>query len=242
MPPDERLRLRFAVASAAEEGVLPPRFRICYSEYEEVFFMSERTNNLRQNAKTVFCPPLAVWVCCALLTAAGAVLKTLTFNIPLGGLVISRLGFHLIAVYLAALLFGPFMGALTGIFSDFLSMLIAPIGGSYNPLYTLTFVIAAITAWAVYNGIGRLGLLSARAQKRSWKNIVRTVITVVCVQLIFLCVNTLWISLFSGSSYFLLLSGRALGLIFYIPVFTVLLCILIPVLQPFAKRLYAKQK
>lgn len=204
--------------------------------------MSQNTDSAKPkrtaaSLKTVFAPPLAVWLCCSLLIALGTVLKTMTFNITLGGVLLSRLGFHLLVVYLAAILFGPFMGALTGVFTDIISMLIFPTGGGYNPLYTLTFVVAGVCAWAVYRA---LAVLNDTGRKWGWKHILRVFLTVSAVQAVFLFLNTLWIAIFSGSlgAYWTLLAGRCTSLVFYLPVFTVLLCILVPVLKPLSCRLY----
>lgn len=58
--------------------------------------------------------PLTAMLCCALLVALGTVLKMYaTFNITLGAVIISRVGFHLLTVYLAAMLFGPVCGMIT---------------------------------------------------------------------------------------------------------------------------------
>ena len=188
--------------------------------------------------KKIFAPPLAVWVCASLLIAVGVALKTVSLTIPLGGIIISRVGFQLVPTYLSAILFGPFIGGLVGFFTDFLSMLIAPVGGGYNPLFGITYIVAAVLAWAIFNllRLGRLGKLDIML-------IVRIIVTVVAVQCAVLFLNTLWNAICYGTndeSFILFLLGRSTSLIFYIPVFSAVLCILLPVLSRQSQKLYKK--
>lgn len=194
--------------------------------------------NTISTRKKIFAPPLAVWVCASLLIAVGVALKTVSFTIPLGGIIISRVGFQLVPTYLSAILFGPFIGGLVGFFTDFLSMLIAPVGGGYNPLFGITYIVAAILAWTIFNLLkfGKLGKLDV-------KLIVRIIITVLIVQCAVLFLNTLWNAICYGTNdeaFIPFLLGRSSSLIFYIPVFSVILCVLLPVLAKQSQKLYKK--
>ena len=75
---------------------------------------------------------------CSLLAAMGVVCKAmLSINITIGSTLLSRLGVHVLFIYLAAINYGPLLGAITGGVIDLLGTLLEakyPI----NPAYTLT--------------------------------------------------------------------------------------------------------
>lgn len=168
--------------------------------------------------------PLTAILCCALLVALGTVLKMyVTFNITLGAVIISRVGFHLLTVYLAAMLFGPVCGMITGALVDFLSSILAPVG-AYNPIYTLTLLLTGLLIWICYE------LLFKRVKPA----FLRILLTVLLVQALFVWpINTLWTVVFYGSQkgFWGLLISRAPSLLFYVPVFTLALSALVPILD-----------
>ena len=168
--------------------------------------------------------PLTAMLCCALLVALGTVLKMYaTFNITLGAVIISRVGFHLLTVYLAAMLFGPVCGMITGALVEFLSSILAPVG-AYNPIYTLTLLLTGLLIWICYE------LLFKRVKPA----FLRILLTVLLVQALFVWpINTLWTVVFYGSQkgFWGLLISRAPSLLFYIPAFTIALSAIVPILE-----------
>ncbi len=186
--------------------------------------------------KRIFYPSLGVLTCCSLLIAVGVALKTFSFTIPLGAIVLSRIGFQLLPTYLSAILFGPFLGGIVGFLTDFLSMLVFPVGGGYNPMFGITYMVAAIFAWLIFYTV-RIGDIG----KFSPKLLIRIIITVIVVQLIVLFLNTLWTAIFYGTNdtaFTLFLIGRSPSLIFYIPLFSAILSVLLPVLIKPSRKLY----
>ena len=88
---------------------------------------------------------------CSLLAAMGVICKALlSINITLGSTLLSRLGVHLLFVYLVAITYGPLLGAITGGIIDLLGTLVE---GLYpiNPAYTVTLALTGAAIWVVYN-------------------------------------------------------------------------------------------
>ena len=177
---------------------------------------------------------LTAMLCCALLTAVGVVLKIfVTFNITLGAVIINRLGVHLLVIYLAAILFGPAYGAITGALVDFLSSVLAPVG-AYNPCYTLTLALAGLLIWLFYQKV------FGRVPRIFW----RVMLTVAAVQILFIWpVNTLWTVIFYGAQkgFWGLLLSRASSLLFYVPVFSLTLAVLVPILEKELRKLSVRR-
>lgn len=198
--------------------------------------MSQNNKTFKMSMRDMFMPTLSVVVCCALLTALGFVLKSF-FTLNIGTL--QRLGFQLMVIYLAGILFGPLMGGVVGALLDFLSAMIFPVG-AFNPLYTLTMLLAGVLAWAAYYGFGFISTKKEKTPLAAFLHIVRVFLTVVVVQAEVLILNTLWQTIVLGTTmdaFYATLLARSSSLIFYLPVFMVLLCVLLPILQPLARRL-----
>ena len=202
--------------------------------------MSKNTIFPTHNKQNIFKPPLTVFICCALLTAIGVVLKTLSFNISLGNIMLSRIGFQLLPTYIAAILFGPVMGAIVGFLTDLFSMLIFPVG-AYTPFYGITFIMGAIYAWSFFN---MLNFKNITSNKFDIMFLLRILTTVITVQIVVLLLNSCWNAMLYGTNdqtFPLFLLSRCSSLIFYIPVFTIVLYILLPILAPFANKFYKKK-
>jgi len=202
--------------------------------------MSKNTIFPNHNKKNIFNPPLTVFICCALLTAVGVVLKTVSFNISLGNIMLSRIGFQLLPTYIASILFGPFLGAVVGFLTDLFSMLIFPVG-AYTPFYGITFIMGAIYAWSFFNIISFKPITGS---KFDITFLFRVLLTVLTVQIVVLLLNTCWNAMLYGTNdttFPLFLLSRCPSMIFYVPVFTVALYVLLPVLAPFANRFYKRK-
>jgi len=158
----------------------------------------------------------------ALLVALGVVLKAfLTIKTET-----NQLGFQLLTVYIAAIYFGPFYGMVTGGLLDLVSFVVAP-KGPFNPVVTLTLTLTGLCIYLLYHK------LFAKVKSTS----VKAFLTVIITQTFFILpFNTLGIALYSTKSYWSLLAVRAYSLLFYIPVFTIVLALLIPILNPVIAR------
>lgn len=164
---------------------------------------------------------------CALLAAMGVVCKAMfTFNITIGNMLLSRLGIHLIFVYLAAIMFGPLLGAMTGAVVDILGTLLE---GKFaiSLAYTVTFVLAGAAIWCVYY------LLEKRTKlNQFWK----ILITVIIVQVIIVFpLNTLWNAIPENVPFWAEALKRSPSILFYVIVYPIILNILLPVMQKVLK-------
>lgn len=182
---------------------------------------------------------LIYMICTAMLIAVGATLKIfMTYNFILSAAITNRVGFHLLMVYIAAIYFGPFYGMTCGALIDFLSSTLAPVG-IYNPLYTVTMTLVGLCVWFLYKVVFK-NLTNKLTLKRIPSEIIKILLVVIITQTILvLPLNTLWQVLISGgkSLYFPLLFVRSFSLIFYFPVFTILLSLLLRVLTPIVRRM-----
>ncbi len=107
-----------------------------------------------------------------------------------------RISFDYLVHVLIRALFGPTAGLLSGAVTDVLGHFIKPTG-PYFPGFTVS---------AMLNGV--IYGLYFYEEKTSWPRILLAQLTVVVV--VNLLLNTLWISMLYGSSYWVLLPARAL--------------------------------
>ena len=114
--------------------------------------------------------------------------RFLSINTP-----ITRIGFAFIAEAIAAIVLGPLQAAAVGGIADFIGAIVFP-SGPFFPGFTVT---------AVFTGL----LYGLFLQKKV--TVLRIVCAVTAVQLVCsLGLNTLWLSILTGSSYGALLSTR----------------------------------
>ena len=104
-----------------------------------------------------------------------------------------KIGFSFLPVALAGMLYGPFGGIVVGACSDFIGATLLPIG-PYFPGYTVT---AAVT-----------GLLYGLFFSKSTSPLQITLCVVVKQIISSLLLNTFWIALTSGTSFWALLPTR----------------------------------
>ncbi len=104
-------------------------YAVMYAEKEEVFFM--QANRLTNHQKIVRL------VVCAMLTALGVVLGGLLSipAMPFGSYTL-KIGFGVLPVIIAGVLYGPGYGAIVGALCDLLQALIFP-KGAYMPWFTV---------------------------------------------------------------------------------------------------------
>ncbi len=98
----------------------------------------------------------------------------------------TKIGFSFVPIAVAAMLFGPVAGGITGALGDFIGALLFPIG-AYFPGFTLTAFLTGVV----------FGLFLYKEQ--TVPRILGAVTVNQCV--LSLCLNTLWISILYGSPY-----------------------------------------
>ena len=140
----------------------------------------------------------------ALLIAVSVVLsRFLSVATP-----IMKIGFAFLPLAIVGIMYGPFWGALAAGLADFIGAILFPIG-PYFPGYTLTASLMGFT----------YGLF---LQNAGAKNIVKILSAAVIVNLGFhLCLNTVWIQMFTGKAYLALLPTRFMSNMLMVPIHTI---------------------
>lgn len=140
---------------------------------------------------------------------------------------IVRFDFGFLPIALAAIMFGPIAGGITGSMADIAGMLLFP-GGAYFPGFTASgFVAGAVYGLFLYN-------------KQS--SIVRTVLAVICViTVVDLGLNTLWLTMITGKAIWALLPLRLIKCAVMLPIEVALIHILWKYLLVYIKPGYAEQ-
>lgn len=129
--------------------------------------------------------PLQRMVICGMMIAVSAVLSAY-FKIPvtLFGSYSLKISFDLVPVYIVSTVFGPLYGAIVAALADIIQALLAPVGGAYNPLFTITAL-----------SIGMIqGLFFIRGPKITFPRLIISVAAAqitgsVILNTIFLCVS-----------------------------------------------------
>ena len=119
--------------------------------------------------------------------------------IPFFGINGSRIGFGHIPLLLSGFLLGPLAGAATGAIGDIIGGIIFPTGGAYFPGFTLSAIVVGLIP----------GLLKKIAGKRILKPwmVIATVLITEIISSVFM--NTLWISMMSGTPFWASFAARA---------------------------------
>ncbi len=166
----------------------------------------------------------------AMFIALGTALSFLVVQIPIGGVLIKQFSVWLVTLYAVTLLYGAPAGMAAGFLCDLFSTLFNPTGGAYNPAFAAAHVVAPVVIW----------LISCVILKRS-KGFIRYPVTVLITQaLVYLPINTflIWF-FFSSKGFFELLAARSISLIVEIPVFSILLIVIMPILQRLKNKLHS---
>ncbi len=166
----------------------------------------------------------------AMFIALGTALSFLVVQIPIGGVLIKQFSVWLITLYAVTLLYGAPAGMAAGFLCDLFSTLFNPSGGAYNPAFAAAHVIAPLIIW----------LVSGVLLKKT-RGFIKYPVTVIITQtLVYLPVNTflIWF-FFSSKGFFELLITRSISLIVEIPVFSLLLIAVMPVLQRLKNKIHS---
>lgn len=117
---------------------------------------------------------------------------------------IVRISFGFLPLALIGILYGPWVGGVCGVISDFIGLALFP-SGPYFPGFTLTVFLSGFTyGFLLYNN------------QKSWQRILLANI-IVCL-LLNLALNTLWLSILMGKGYLALLPPRIIKSVAMIPV------------------------
>jgi len=129
--------------------------------------------------------------------------RFLAFQTP-----ILKIGFEFIPVAFAGIMFGPFIGGVTGALADIIGMMIFPTGGSYFPGFTLSAFIGG----AVYG-------LFLHKKPVTLFNVAKSV--VIIVFLVNIGLNTLWVSMLTGKAVSVLIIPRVYKNLIMLPIQTI---------------------
>ena len=157
-------------------------------------------------------------VYCALLTALGVVLGGMLSipAMPLGSYTL-KIGFGVLPVIIAAVLYGPVYGGVVGGLTDLIQALIFP-KGPYMPWFTVIGVLFGVIP----------GLFFAKGQPVTWKRLFAAIFTGQTVCSVIL--NTLLLMWLYGSPYHIVYA-RIINQAVMIPLYTVMVYWLIKALK-----------
>lgn len=169
-------------------------------------------------------------VSCAFLTALSVVLgRFASIPVTLLGVFALNFGFGLAPVILSGLLFGPSWGFLTGFLADLIGALAFP-KGAYVPLFSLTYALAGFTPALLAMGFPGVRAWLRQplfptdaAQDVACRSYPRLLLAVAISQLLFsVGLNSLFIALLYGRSFWALLPTRLAAQVVLIPLFALL--------------------
>ena len=141
-----------------------------------------------------------------------AMTRFLYFFVPLlGGIPAIRISFGEIPLMISGLLFGPLIGGISGLAADGIGVMINP-QGAFHPGFMLSSIL-----WGVIPGLLSMSF-KTRGDKRNPFTIQRIVLTVtICMIVISLGLNTLWLTTLYGKGFMALLPGRVIAVFVNIP-------------------------
>lgn len=138
-----------------------------------------------------------------------------------------RLSIGFITQVAAGLLLGPVVAMLTGAAGDIVALVVFP-SGAYFPGYTLTAVAGGLIYGLMLYGRPRVGYL--------WALMTKALVSLVCN----VFMNTLWLTITSGSAMAVLLPARLIKNLGLLPFEALLLCMTTSVVTMVMKRLHPR--
>lgn len=141
-----------------------------------------------------------------------AMTRFLYFFIPVLGVQGIRISFGEIPLMIGGLLFGPIIGGISGLAADIIGVMINP-QGVFHPGFTLSSML-----WGIIPGI--LGIyFKNTGDKSNPFTVQRIVLTVsICMVVISLGLNTLWLSTLYGKGFMVLLPARIITVLISVPI------------------------
>lgn len=134
----------------------------------------------------------------AFLVALGAILTKVTSVMLLGGMI--RFGIGALPVLFAGLMLGSYRGAIVGILADLLGVLLFPSPFAFHIGFTISGALTGLIP----------GLFAKVFKEKDSLFVIITSVTVVFV-LVWVGLNTIWVSQLFGKAYVGLLPARVLS-------------------------------
>lgn len=165
--------------------------------------MEKRTMSTTQLVQAAFLVAISI-----------AMTRFLYFFIPLAGMPAIRISFGEIPLMIGGLLFGPLIGGISGLAADVIGVMINP-QGAFHPGFMLSSIL-----WGVIPGL--LGIyFKNRGDKRNPFTNQRIILTVsVCMVIISLGLDTLWLTSLFSKGFIVLLPGRIIAALGKVPVYS----------------------
>ena len=137
--------------------------------------------------------------------------RFLYFFVPLAGLPTIRISFGEMPLMLSGLLFGPFVGGISGLAADLIGVAINP-QAAFHPGFVLSSIL-----WGVIPGL--LGnYFKLKSKDKNPFTIKRIYLTVIVAYVIIsLGLNTVWLTGLYGKGFMVLFPGRVIAAMFNIP-------------------------
>lgn len=166
----------------------------------------------------------------AMFIALGTALSFLVMSISIAGVTIKQFSVWLVTLYAVTLLYGAPAGMAAGFLCDLFTTLFNPMGGAYNPAFAAAHIIAPVIIW----------LISGVLLKKT-RGFIKYPVTVLVTQaLVYLPINTFLVWIFyAPKGFFELLVARSIPLVVEIPVFSLLLIAIMPILQKLKNKLHS---
>ncbi len=147
--------------------------------------------------------------------------------LPLAGVGALRISFGEVPLMISGIMFGPLVGALTGVAADIVGFLINP-QGPYYPGFTLSSAL-----WGFIPGLFIIYFRKNKTSKNifSYRNmLITSIFTTVVVSIL---LNTLWISQLYGKGFFILLPARLIAGLISIPIYAFIISYLIKFIKQY---------
>lgn len=163
--------------------------------------MNKRVMNTKELVQAAFLVAISI-----------AMTRFLYFFVPILGIQGIRISFGEIPLMIGGLLFGPLIGGIGGLAADVIGVMINP-QGVFHPGFTLSSIL-----WGVIPGF--LGIyFKTKGDKKNPFTVQRIVLTVfICMVVISLGLNTLWLTSLYGKGFMVLLPGRVIAALISIPI------------------------
>ena len=147
---------------------------------------------------------------CAVMCAISVVFtRLLSFQIPIAGLPVIRIGFGSIPIIIAGIVCGAFWGGVVGAVADLFGCLLNLMGTTFFPGFTLSAALTGI--------IPALCIKYILRPHRHKKRLVSTVsicgAVVINEALVSLMLNTLWLCIMYGQGFIVLVGPRIISVV-----------------------------
>ncbi|MBC7087182.1 MAG: folate family ECF transporter S component [Tissierellales bacterium] len=172
---------------------------------------------------------LAIMVRAGFLVAISIVMTRFAYvMLPVAGVGALRISFGEVPLMISGVMFGPMVGALTGIAADLIGFLINP-QGPYYPGFTLSSAL-----WGIIPGLFVIYFKSRKNDENIYSFNKMLIIAFVTTIIVSVLLNTLWLSQLFGRGFMVLLPTRLIASIINIPIYAFVISYLMKYLKQFA--------